>query len=291
MTRFSTRLLAAAALVSLPVAVSAHRGWMVPSATVFSGTANYVTVDAASSNDLFFPDHRPSQLNAVKVWAPDGSEGKIENGATGAVRSTFDVKLDKPGTWKIGTMNAMVMGSFKLNGEERRVGGRMGGGGPGGPGMASPGGNAPRTPPVSVAEIPADATDVKLTESISRNEIYVTADAPSATVFKPSGKGLEFEPVTHPDELVQGETASFRFLIDGKPASGLKVTVVPGGKRYRNDDGARDFTTGADGVAKIDWPAAGLYWINATATDDKPSEPKAQQRRMSYTTTVEVLLP
>ncbi|ATE65313.1 DUF4198 domain-containing protein [Rhizorhabdus dicambivorans] len=284
MTRLPLRLLAATALLSLPVAASAHRQWLVPSATVFSGTDSYVTVDAASSNDLFFADHRPSSLNAIKVWAPDGSEGKIENGASGAVRSTFDVKLDKPGTWKIGTLNSMVTGSFKLNGEERRVGGRMGGGA-GGPGGGT------RTPPVAVADIPAEATDIKLTEIISRNEIYITADASSATVFKPSGKGLEFEPVTHPDALVAGETASFRFLIDGKPASGLKVTVVPGGKRYRNDDGARDFTTGADGIARIDWPAAGLYWINATATDNKPSEPKASQRRMGYTTTVEVLLP
>lgn len=287
MTRLSARLLAAAALFALPAAATAHRGWLVPSATVFSGTGSYVTVDAASSNDLFFPDHRASSLNAIKVWAPDGSEGQIENGSSGAVRSTFDVKLDKPGTWKIGTQNIGISGTFKVNGEERRVGGRGGGMAPGAPGAATP----QRAPVATVADIPAEATDVKLTESISRNEIYVTADGPSDTVFRPSGRGLEFEPVSRPDELVAGETASFRFLIDGKPAPGLKVTVVPGGKRYRNDDGARDVMTGADGVAKIDWPAAGLYWINVTATDNKPSEPKATQRRMSYTTTVEVLLP
>ena len=34
-----------------------------------------------------------------------------------------------------------------------------------------------------------------------------------------------------------------------------------------------------------------MYWVNATLTDNKPSEPKASQRRMSYVTTVEVLLP
>lgn len=290
MTRISARLLAAAAILALPAAASAHRQWMVPSATVFSGTTSWVTVDAAASNDLFFPDHQPMRIDGVKVWAPDGGESKIENASTGRYRSTFDVKLDKPGTWKIGTLNSMVMGSFKVNGEERRVGGRFGGG-PGGPGGPAGPGGAQRTPPVSVADIPADATDIKLTEIVNRNELYVTADAPSTTVFKPTGKGLEFEPVTHPDELVVGEPASFRFLVDGKPAPGLKVTVVPGGKRYRNDDGAREFTTGADGIAKIDWPAAGLYWINASLTDDKPSEPKATQRRMGYTTTVEVLLP
>lgn len=290
--RVSHRLLAAAALLSLASAAAAHRQWLVPSATIFSGTDSGVTVDAASSNDLFFADHRPMPLGGMKAWAPDGSEASIDNPSTGRYRSTFDVKLDKPGTWKIGTVNTMIAGTFKLNGEERRVGGRPGGGGPGGPAMGPGGpGAAPRTPPVSVAEIPAEATDVKLTEMISRNEIYVTADAPTTAIFKPSGRGLELAPITHPDELVAGEPASFRFLIDGKPAGGLKVTVVPGGKRYRNDDGARDFTTAADGVAKIDWPAAGLYWINATVTDDKPAEARASQRRLSYTTTVEVLLP
>ena len=279
MKRLQTRLLTAAALLALPAGASAHRQWLLPSATVFSGAENYVTVDAAASNDLFFADHRGSNLETIKVWAPDGSPGQIENGVNGKVRSTFEVKLDKPGTWKIGTQTSMVTGSFKLNGEERRVGGR--------PGMAPTGAAAP----ISVADIPAGATDIKLTEMVGRNEIYITNGEPSTGIFKPAGKGIEFEPVTHPDELVVGEKAKFRFLIDGKAAAGLKVTVVPGGKRYRNDDGARELTTGADGVVGIDWPAAGMYWINATATDDKVSEPKAQQRRLNYMTTVEVLLP
>ncbi|MES2495139.1 MAG: DUF4198 domain-containing protein [Pseudomonadota bacterium] len=280
MKRLPVHLLAAAAILAIPAAASAHRQWLLPNATVFSGTSSWVTVDAAASNDLFFAEHQPMRLDGVKAWAPDGSESKIENGSTGRYRSTFDVKLDKPGTWKIGTQTNAVMGSFKVNGEERRLGGRPGG----------PGGQA-RPTVASVADIPADATDVKLTEVINRNEIYVTADAPSTTVFKPTGKGIELEPVTHPDELVAGEPASFRFLVDGKPATGLKVTVLPGGKRYRNDDGAKEYTTGADGIAKIDWPTAGMYWINASLTDNKASEPRAAQRRMSYISTVEVLLP
>ena len=281
--RFVSRFLAAAALLSLPIAASAHRQWMLPSATAFSGTDSWVTVDAAASNDLFFADHQPMRLDALKVWTPDGSEGGIENASTGRYRSTFDVKLDKPGTWKIASQTTAVVGSFKLNGEERRVGGRP----PMAPTVA---GGGPR-PVLTVAEIPAGATDLKLTEVISRNELFVTAGAPSTTVFKSVGRGIEFQPITHPDELVAGEPARFGFLVDGKPAAGLKVTVVPGGKRYRNDDGAREFTADASGVVKIDWPAAGMYWINATLTDDKASEPRAGQRRLNYVTTVEVLLP
>ena len=278
MTPLVARLIAAAALVSVPAALSAHRMWMLPSGTVFSDTSGWVTVDAAVSNDLFFFDHQPLRLDGVKVWQPDGSEGVLQNGATGRYRSVFDVRLDKPGTWKIGTQMNAVMGSFKVDGVEKRLGRR---------GPPQPGAPAPLT----VADIPANATDVKLAETSTRNEIFVTAGAPTTTVFRPTGKGLEFAPVTHPDELVAGETATFRFLVDGKPAPGLKVTIIPGGKRYRNDEGARELSTGTDGVLSITWPAAGMYWLNATLTDTKATTPRATERRMSYVTTLEVLTP
>ncbi|HET9509605.1 MAG TPA: DUF4198 domain-containing protein, partial [Sphingomonas sp.] len=255
---FLPRLLVAAALISAPAALSAHRLWLLPSGTIFSGTDSWVTVDMAASNDLFYADHQPGRLDGLKVWQPDGTPGQIQNGATGRYRSVFDVKLDKPGTWKIGTETAALMGSFKVDGVEKRVGGR--------PAMGPDG---QRVAPLTVADIPANATDVQLTDVSARNEIFVTAGQPTRIVLTPTGKGLEIDAVTHPDELVAGETAKFRFLVDGKPASGLKVTVVPGGKRYRDAEGARELTTGADGVVAVDWPAAGMYWLNATYQDAK----------------------
>ena len=273
--------LAAAALLAIPGLASAHRMWLLPSGTIFSGTDSWVTVDSAVSNDLFYADHQPGRIEMVKVWQPDGTPGRIQNGSTGRYRSVFDVQLDKPGTWKIGTEMSGVMGSFKVDGVEKRVGGR---GGPPGP-------NGVRQPPLTVADIPANATDVTLTETLGRNEIFVTAGEPTRTVLKPTGKGLELDPVTHPDELVAGETAKFRFLVDGKPAPHLKVTIVPGGKRYRDAEGAKEVTTDAQGLLSYAWPAAGMYWVNATLTDDKPTAPRATQRRMSYTTTLEVMTP
>ncbi len=275
------KLLAAAALLAIPGLASAHRMWLLPSGTIFSGTDSWVTVDSAVSNDLFYADHQPGRIEMVKVWQPDGTPGRIQNGATGRYRSVFDVQLDKPGTWKIGSEMSGIMGSFKVDGVEKRVGGR---GGPPGP-------NGVRQPPLTVADIPANATDVTLTETSARNEIFVTAGEPTRTVLKPTGKGLEIDPVTHPDELVAGETAKFRFLVDGKPAPNLKVTIVPGGKRYRDAEGAKEVTTDAQGVLSYAWPAAGMYWLNATATDDKATAPRATQRRMSYTTTLEVMTP
>ena len=279
MKPLALRLLAAAALISVPAMLSAHRFWMLPSGTVFSGVDDWVTIDAGMSDDVFVADHQPLRLDGVKVWQPDGSEGKLQNASTGRLRSVFDVELDKPGTWKIGTQTQGLMGSFTVDGVEKRVGGRGGPPRPGQPAL------------LTVADIPANATDVKIAEVSMRNEVFVTAGAPTTTVLATTGKGLEFAPVTHPDDLVAGETATFRFLIDGKPAPGLKVAVVPSGKRYRNDEGAMALTTGADGSVHVKWPAAGMYWLNATATDAKTSAPRATERRMSYSTTLEVMTP
>lgn len=304
--RYRSLLIAAAASCAIASPALAHRQWLLPSTTTLAGTSESVTVDAAVSNDLFYADHMPIDPAQVSVWAPDGTAAKVENPAKGRYRGTFDVTVDKPGTWKIGIERNAVMGTFMLNGEQWRVGGRGrpagAPGAPGGPGMApggAPGGpgapGAPGSQPMrsvpSVAEIPAGATDVKLTESISRNFIYVTADAPTATVLAPTGKGLEFAPVTHPDELVADEEATFRFLIDGKPATGVKVTLVPGGKKYREAEEAQELTTGADGVLKVRWPVAGWYWLSAEAEDAHPSDSRAAQRRMAFTTTLEVVAP
>ena len=270
-----TRLLiAASAALALFAAAPARapRQWMLPSSTVLSGDDVWVTVDAAVSNDLFYFEHQPLRLDAVKAWAPDGSEAPIENKATGRYRSTFDVHLTQKGTWRIASVADMLMGSYDLDGKTERL---------------------PRgTTAANLAErLPAGATNVRTAEANNRNEIFVTAGEPTTTVFKPTGKGLEFAPVTHPDELVAGEPARFRFLIDGKPAPGLKVTVIPGGKRYRNAEGAVELTTGNDGVVTVNWPNAGMYWLNATATDARVSNPRATERRMSYTTTLEVMTP
>jgi uncharacterized GH25 family protein len=119
----------------------------------------------------------------------------------------------------------------------------------------------------------------------------VTAGAPTDTVLRPTSKGLEMVPITHPDDLVADEPGKFRFLVDGKPAVALKVTVVPGGQRYRDGEKAQELVADADGVVTVAWPVAGFYWLNANISDDKPSAPKASKRRLSYTATLEVVAP
>ncbi|GGE02805.1 ABC transporter permease [Polymorphobacter glacialis] len=295
-SRISHRLalLAAGALMVATPAL-AHRQWMLPSATILSGDDAWVTVDAAVSNDLFYFDHQPMGTTGIRATAPDGSETKIENAATGRYRSTFDVHLLQKGTYRIENSSNGVMGSYKLGGEEKRL---------------------PRgTTSENLKDaIPAGATDVRTSEASNRNEIYVTVGAPTTTVFKPSGKGIELVPVTHPNDLVAGEAATFQFLLDGKPAANLGVTVIPGGNRYRGVLGQMDLKTDAQGKVSVTWPSAGMYWVNASVGGGReggppggPGGPGAgagaappaarpmptgpQPRRANYVTTLEVLAP
>ena len=266
------RLALAAILLALPATAQAHRAWLLPSSTMLSGDESWVTFDAAVSNELFYFNHAPLRLNGLTVTCPDGSEAQPENAATGKYRSTFDVHLDQQGTWKIATGREGVFGGYMLNGERKRL---------------------PRgTSPDQIASaIPKEATDIRIRENLGRNEVFVTLGAPTETVFQPTGKGLELVPVTHPNDLVADEPARFRFLVDGKPAAGLKLTVIPGGIRYRDAVNQLELQTDDAGEVSIEWPGPGMFWLEAETKDRNTTVPRATERGLSYATTLEVMAP
>ena len=264
------KLAVAALAFCLPFAAEAHRAWMLPSATVLSGSDPWVTVDAAISNDLFYFEHHPMRLEGLSISAPDGHAVEAENRSTGRYRSTFDVHLTQSGTYKLAIVNSGLFASYKENGEMKRWRGSA----------------------ASFAkEVPAKAENLQVTQADNRLEVFVTAGNPSQQVLAPTGKGLELAPVTHPNDLFAGEAASFRLLLDGKPAAGVKVSVIPGGIRYRDQLNEMTFTTDADGAFSVTWPAPGMYWLSASHGDDKATVAPAKQRRASYTATLEVLAP
>src|SRR5690349_8149882 len=82
----------AAVLAGAPLAADAHRPFLVPSETVLSATG-WITVDAAISNDLFYFNHRPMQIETLRIVGPDGPTVQPANVNTGKFRTTFDVNL------------------------------------------------------------------------------------------------------------------------------------------------------------------------------------------------------
>lgn len=274
--------------VCLPLSAQAHRAWMLPSATVFSGEDPWVTVDAAVSNDLFYFEHFPMRIEGIgaapeqpagqrprpaaqlQVFAPDGSEVKPQNGAIGRYRSTFDVHLEQKGTYKLAIASQGLFASYKENGEQRRWMGKK---------------------EDFAKQVPAKAEELKVTQSNNRMEVFVTSGNPTEGVLKPTGQGLELSAVTHPNDLFAGEAAEFVFLLDGKPAEGVEVSVIPGGNRYRDELGEIKLVSDAQGKVSVTWPTAGMYWLEAGIKTNKGVAAPATERRAAYSATLEVLAP
>ncbi|MBN9371304.1 MULTISPECIES: DUF4198 domain-containing protein [unclassified Hydrogenophaga] len=273
--------LAAAATLALPLAAHAHRAWLLPSGTVYSGQQPWVSVDAAISNDIFYYEHNAAGLDNLVVIGPNGQPVPAENQAKGRYRSMFDVKLEQQGTYRIALVNDGLIASFKVGGETKRLRGSA----------------------ESLAkDIPADATELRVSQNNSRVETFVTRGKPSTDALKPTGAGIELVAVTHPNDLVEGDTATFRFLDNGKPAAGYAATVILDGLRYRSELGEIRLTTDQNGEIQVKWPAAGMYWVNVAppraprvegAPPAPPSGPAGTLaepvRRSNYSLTLEVL--
>ncbi len=262
----SLAILAALATLALPMSAQAHRAWLAPTATVLSGTEAWVGFDAGMSNGVFIADHAAMNLAGLIITAPDGSTLSPENLHRARYRSSFDLRLTQPGTYRVANVIGGVIVSYKQGGEQKRWRGAEAD-------MA--------------ANIPADATEVVATRSASRIETFVTLGEPSVTALAPTGEGMELVPVSHPNDLVSGEAATFKLLRDGQPAAGLEVTIARGGTRYRDNPEEITVTTGADGAFTVTWPEPGMYWMNASVRGEASGDQLAYNAQ--YNGVVEVL--
>jgi uncharacterized GH25 family protein len=271
---FKRHTLALAALaLACTLPAHAHRTWLLPSSTQVESREAWVTVDAAVSENLFDFDTNVLKLDGLRVLGPDGAPVNPEYAFSGRLRSSFDLRLAKPGTYRISLVTEPIMASYKLNGEVKRWRG---------------------TEETMAKEVPANADDLHVTRMHNRVETFVSAGKPNDTALKTTGVGLELVPITHPNELSVGEKARFRFLLDGKPAAAMVLSVVPGGVRYRGVLKEITVTTDAKGEFSVSWPEAGMYWVSASYPPRPPvveGAPPAPQpsRRLSYSGTLEVL--
>jgi uncharacterized GH25 family protein len=188
----------------LPFSALAHKAWLPPSQTMIAGERPWITVDAAVSNDLFYFNHEPLRLVTLAITAPNGSAVQPQNPATGKYRSVFDVELVQTGSSRLALVSDGRFANWNENGQRKRWRGNA----------AS-----------FASEVPKDAKDLQVSQALGRVETFVTNGAPAQTALKPSGRGLELVPVTHPNDQFAGEQATFTLQIDGKPAPGLDVAV------------------------------------------------------------------
>ena len=260
--------LAAALAAALPFSALAHKAWLQPSQTVLAGTNPWITVDAAVSNDLFYFNHVPLRLDGLVITAPDGRRVQPQNAATGKFRSVFDLELTQQGTYRLAAINNGLSATWEEDGKTRRWRGTL---------------------QTFATEVPKKAKKLQLAQSVGRVETFVTLGTPNSTALKPTGQGIELVALGHPNDLVAGEPASFRVLVDGKPGAGLELEITRGGTRYRNAQEEIKLRTDKQGQFSVTWPQAGMYWLETGTEDKKTTVKQAKTRRLSYVATLEVL--
>jgi len=254
------------ALALTPAASFAARAWLLPSQTIVANSGGWVTVDGAMADDLFSFNQGAMNIDALSVTGPDGQPVAPQNIAKGKTRSSFDLELRQPGTYRISVADDMVMARWEEEGKPKRWRG---------------------APAEMATGIPANAAKLEVEQTQRRVETFVSVGKPSA--LKTNGVGLELEPLQHPNDLYAGEVAKFRFLLDGKPAQNLTIKVIAGGTRYRDSPDETLAQTDSNGAVAIKWPAAGMYWLDAAVADENATVPGVRKRRATYNATFEVL--
>ncbi len=254
------------AVIALPA--QAHRTFLLPSSTIVAGKTPWVTIDAAAASDVFFFDHVPLKLDTLQITAPDGTQIKAENPHTGRYRSVFDIKLEQAGSYKVSLINEGLFASYKQDGKPKRWRG---------------------TAESFAKEVPANAEELQVTQRSNRVETFVTNGKPGGKALELTGQGLELQGITHPNDLVAGESASFRLFLDGKPAANVEVTIIEGGIRYRQKLGDQVLHSDADGKFSFTFKNPGMYWLEAEIKDTKNLKAPASSRVAAYIGTFEVL--
>lgn len=258
--------LCALLVAALAPAAHAARAWLLPGQTIVANNGGWVTVDGAMADDLFSFNQGAMNIDALAVTGPDGKAVTPQNVAKGKTRSSFDLELRQPGTYRVAVADDSVMARWEEDGKPKRWRGSAA---------------------EMAANVPANAAKLEVQQTQRRVETFVTVGTPSP--LGGSGKGLELVAEKHPNDLYAGETAQLRFLLDGKPAANLEVEIVAGGTRYRDAPGEIRLTTDRDGRVTVKWPAPGLYWLDAGIDDENATVPNVKKRRATYNATLEVL--
>ena len=177
--------------------------------------SGHVPVDITASHTTFRPDY-PMASEGLEVYGVDGKR-LWDTGAffEGSRRSTFDLPVAAEGTYALKYHSGPVYSTSYVIGRSDE------------PKYVS--GNKEET----AADIPAKAKDVKTTAYLSVGMAYVTNNAPSDAVLKPTGSGFELIPVTHPADYVTEEEIVISLMRDGKPVIDQDVVIELEGPNYR----------------------------------------------------------
>lgn len=264
--------------LALAGAATAHTPYLKP--TNFAPDRAFVTVEAALAETAFFIPDFPIRQQG-DYWATGENGQAVKVTAVTMLKELAAVEVDLPadGTYRISTGERAGRSSkwAKIDGAWKMVR----------PANAPPprGGGEGRS--VAESEVPAGAETMTST-SYMRADTYVSRGAPTkGGALKPTGQGLEVEPITHPNEAFAGEAFKFRMLFDGKPLA-HDFAVARGGDAYVEKRFSHSGKTDAKGEASVTFKDPGAYVLEIHYPTRAEGNPNPMPRNAIYTLTFEV---
>jgi len=266
--------------LALAQGAAAHAPYLKPSS--FAPHHPFVTVEAALTEGSYFvPDIPIRGDGGYWVTGGAGPAVKVEAAATLKELVIVEAPLPADGTYRISTGERPGRSGkwAKIDGVWKMV---RPAGAPGGPGGGPGGGRA-----IEESAVPAGA-ETMVSQSFLRADTYVTKGAPTRGALRPTGQGVEVEPVTHPNEVFAGEAFKFNLLNDGKPLAGVAFNIARAGDLYAEKRFGYSSKTDANGTASVTLTQPGAYVleVNYPARAEGATEP--MPRSTVYSLTFEV---
>jgi len=216
-------------------AAFAHSPYLLPN-TFDASTRDHVTIQGAITEHYFIPEFA-LKSDVFHAVGPDGARIDLKP-ISGRDLTLLELPMTVDGTWRVSSglspgrsgKAVLVAGEWKpLN---------------------------PRSPPAEGAVV-ADL------QSFNRADVYVSRGAPNAAALKPTGEGLEFQPITHPDKISVDEPARFVLLLDGQPLAGQTIKLIRGDDLYAEGKPDADVVTDAKGGFTLTAKTPGVYYAMA----------------------------
>lgn len=261
----------------------------------FDSKNNSVSLQSAITIEKFYSANRNYSTRFFST-TPDGIQQEIKPVANLERFSLLDLAIPQEGTYQIKTANqasssidyARIEGRWLRVRTERPATPSQPAMAAATPAQSRPTATSTVTTPeaarprrfIYADEVPTNTPTAK-TDVIQLAETYVTKGAPS-TLPKPTGKGLELIPITHPNEVFADGSFEFKMQFDGKPLPKLTLELYRGASEYDEEQtqALGHIDTDDEGHAKIDFKnRTGIYLLFAqypAASSDAVQQPPAR---------------
>jgi hypothetical protein len=249
--------------MSAPILLAhAHTPYLAPN--VFEpGRGGLITLDASFAERFFIPEVAFDD-SEFEVHLPSGEVTAPDTVISLKSRKVAEHTLEHEGTYRFSTGRRLgrVFRIYEKDG--KRV-----------------------VPEGEAASVPEGATMVDWYQSYTIAETWVTRGAPSQATLVPRGDGLEYLPVSHPNDLFAVEALELQALYYGEPVADVLVEVFKSSRQSGDDAPLVSLHSDADGNFRFLPREAGVYLLRSRYRSKAPEGSAAPEFSHTYTLVVE----